>query len=121
MKILAIDDDVNVLDTIERMLADTEHIVDCYQKADDAVGAAQEGDYDFMLVDYKMPDRDGIWFMRNTTVPAKTKSLLVTAYANQDIIQEMFKLGISGYIIKPFDRDELLRHLDFHSNGSEGQ
>ncbi|MDA0322881.1 MAG: response regulator [Verrucomicrobia bacterium] len=119
MKILAIDDDLSVLDTIERMLADTDHVVDCFQSACAAVDAAKAGDYDFMLVDYKMPERDGIWFMKNASVPPKTKSLLVTAYANQDIIQEMFRLGISGYIIKPFDRDELLRHLDYHSSSDD--
>jgi len=61
-----------------------------------------------------MPEHDGSWFMRNAEVPRDTKVLLVTAYANRDIINEMFRLGISGYVIKPFDGPELLRHLDFH-------
>ena len=119
LKILAVDDDVQVLDALKRILAGTDHELDCYQDARSALEGMKNCSYDFLLVDYKMPDKDGMWFMRHAQVPATTKSLLITAYASAELINQMFKLGISGYIIKPFDRAELMRHLDYHSHSDD--
>jgi DNA-binding response OmpR family regulator len=48
-------------------------------------------------------------------LPRHTKALLVTAHVNRHIVNRMFECGVSGYIIKPFDEAELMRHLDFHA------
>ena len=71
--------------------------------------------YDFILVDYKMPEHDGIWFMKNVSLPRNTKVLLTTSFIGKDLVKKMFSEGICGYIAKPFDEQELLRHLAFHS------
>lgn len=114
MRVLAIDDDASVLRAIERILVAADHEVRTIACAKEAAEHVTDEHYDLILVDYKMPERDGIWFLRNASVPNGTKVLLVTAYANRDIINEMFRLGISGYVIKPFDGPELLRHVDYH-------
>jgi DNA-binding response OmpR family regulator len=115
MKILILDDDENLLEALKRVLEMNEFEVDCFSKAPDAVRPVEQGDYDFVLVDYKMPENDGIWFMENTTIPKRTRVLLITAYVNRDVINRMFALGASGYLIKPFDEEELLRNLQFFS------
>ena len=38
---------------------------------------------------------------------------------NKYVINTMFQVGASEYIIKPFDETELSRHLEFHSDGRE--
>lgn len=80
-----------------------------------------KGDFDLVLLDYKMPEHDGMWFMKNAQIPKGTKVLLMTAFVNRQTINDMFKLGVSGYVIKPFDEKELVKHLDFHVNGRDGQ
>ena len=115
MKILILDDDENLLEALRRVLEMNDFEVDCFSKASEAVPAVEEGAYDFVLVDYKMPENDGIWFMENTTIPKITRVLLITAYVNRDVINRMFALGASGYLIKPFDEEELLRNLLFFS------
>ena len=45
---------------------------------------------------------------------AALKALLVTGHVNRAVIKEMFRAGAAGYIIKPFDEDELMRHIAFH-------
>jgi AmiR/NasT family two-component response regulator len=37
----------------------------------------------------------------------------MTAYVHRNVINTMFKLGACGYMMKPFDEEELLRNLDF--------
>ena len=65
MKILLIDDDMPLLNAVKRMLEHNEHEVDAAQGADAGLELLQANTYDFILVDYKMPDKDGIWFMEN--------------------------------------------------------
>jgi len=115
MKILLLDDEENVLKSLQRILMLMNYEVDCFLSAKDAVVAIEKGDYDFVLVDYKMPEFSGIWFMKNVHLPKKTKVLLMTAYVNREVITEMMRLGACGYLIKPFNENELKMHLSFHS------
>ena len=116
MKILIVDDDESILSSLKNMLSFHNHDVESCNNAKDALPMIKNNNYDFLLVDYNMPGNDGIWFMENAKIPKTTKTLLMTAHVNRNIISKMFSLGASGYIIKPFDEKELLKNLTFHSN-----
>ena len=118
MRILILDDDWEMLEITAKVLAKASHEVDCSDNARQAVQMVTQKAYDFVLVDYKMPENDGIWFMKNANLPRATKTLLITAFVNRDIIKKMFALGASGYLIKPFDDEELLRHIHFYDGSS---
>ena len=116
MKLLLIDDDDALRSTLERMLQGIDGIdVTAAGSAEEGAGLVVDGGFDFVLVDYKMPIHDGLWFMANAQIPKTTKVLLMTAFVNRDVINEMFEAGISGYLVKPFTEEELMRHLHFHS------
>jgi CheY-like chemotaxis protein len=119
MKILLLDDEEYLLSAIERLLAELGHSVDSTTDATKAAGMVENGGYDFALVDFMMPVHDGAWFMKNARVPRNTKVLLMTAHVEKDVIREMFKLGVRGYLIKPLDKEELIKHLAFHSTGGQ--
>jgi two-component system, chemotaxis family, chemotaxis protein CheY len=114
MKILVLDDHHAYRKEVVAMLNRCGHEAHEVARAASAVPLAENGDYDLVLVDFNMPDHDGLWFMRNTKLPPRTKALLVTAHANRYVINQMFQSGVAGYIIKPFDETELIRHLEFH-------
>ncbi len=114
MRILVIDDDVGMLGALKELLCSYGHEVVCVNSAEKGI-AADPNSFEFILLDYKMPGHDGSWFLRNAKVERKTRILLITAYVNKDVIKSMFDLGVSGYLIKPFDADDLMRHLEFFS------
>jgi DNA-binding response OmpR family regulator len=114
MRILVLDDEQEIVDCIKLMLSG-EHTVDGTTDAKTAISMVADEDYDFVLVDYKMPEHDGIWFMKHVNLPEGTKALLLTAVLNKDVIGQMFKFGISGYLVKPIGVEDLLHHLEFHS------
>jgi CheY-like chemotaxis protein len=118
MRILILDDDWEFLEITAKILADAKHEVDCSNSAQKAIEMVAQKNYDFVLVDYKMPENDGIWFMKNVNLPRGTRALLITAFVNRDIINKMFAMGVSGYIIKPFSDEELLHHIQFYANTS---
>ncbi len=119
MKFLLVDDDARLLDTLELMLNSLGHSADCALSAEEGADLAAAESYDMSLVDYSMPDKDGLWFMRNAGLPRATKVLLMTAHVDKGIIKEMFDLGACGYLIKPFDEAELAHHIEFHVPSGE--
>ena len=119
MKIMLLDDEEPLLKSLSRMITLLGHEVQCFQSPSAAAEAIEEEEYDFAFVDYLMPERDGIWFMSNARIPRKTKVMLMTAFVSRSVISRMFELGVCGYMIKPFDEDELRRHIEFHSSQSE--
>ncbi len=113
MKILILDDNESLVMALKGILQNNGHEVDGCLTATDAIAMLGENTYDLILLDYKMPTNDGIWFMTEADVPRTTKVLLMTAYVHRNVINTMFKLGACGYMMKPFDEEELLRNLDF--------
>lgn len=114
MKILVIDDDVGMLKALKELLGAYGHDVACARTAQKGLDA-DPNSFDFVLLDYKMPQHDGCWFMKKAKIGRDTRVLLITAYVNKDVIKNMFTLGVSGYLIKPFDADDLIRHIEFFS------
>ena len=115
MHILIVDDDALLLEALADFLRLKDHEVDVADNAMAAVEMVKAQRYDFVLVDYRMQGKDGIWFMKNAKLPRKTKALLMTAYVDREVIRKMFALGAVGYVIKPFDDEEILRNLSFYS------
>jgi DNA-binding response OmpR family regulator len=118
MKVLVLDDHDGFREEVMGMLSRNNYEVVGAGNADAAIPLAEKGDFDFILVDFSMPTHDGIWFMRNVKLPRTTKALLVTAYIDKEMMAQMFKLGIVGYLIKPFDEEDVLRYLEFYSRRS---
>jgi DNA-binding response OmpR family regulator len=121
VKILVIDDDRPLLEEVKKILVRAGHEADGVTRALDALPMAESGEYDFLLVDYRMPEHDGLWFMQTVNLPKQTKALLVTSQLDRLLIKRMFHAGVSGYVIKPFDEEELLRHLEFHFQRKRGR
>ena len=115
MKILAIDDDARLLAEVENILVRHGHDVHAVTSATEGIAHLKDNVYDFVLVDYRMPEHDGMWFMRHAAVPRGTKVLLVSSLIESNLVREMSKEGISGYVMKPFDEEELVHHLALHS------
>jgi len=120
MRVLILDDHAGFRDEVQGMLARNGHEADSVARAADAIPLVESGRYDFVLVDFSMPEHDGVWFMRNVKRPRHTKAILITAHVNNYLISQMFRMGALGYIIKPFGEEDLVRHLQFYSHGNAG-
>ena len=117
MRVLIIDDYKGFRDEVRQILVRHGHEADDIESASEAIAPAETGNYDIILLDYQMPENDGLWFLRNARIPRLTKVLLVTSHTEPRLITEMFRAGAAGYLIKPFDEDDLLRNLAYYTNG----
>jgi two-component system chemotaxis response regulator CheY len=90
------------------------------QEAEDGVDALNKlrnGEFDFVVSDWNMPNMTGIDLLRNVRADAKLKHLpvlMITAEAKRENIIEAAQAGASGYIVKPFTAatlDEKLKKI----------
>lgn len=74
------------------------------------------------LVDWNLPGKSGIDFVRQLRAVAQTRSLpLVMMTSNNDPkqIEEARRAGVSSYLVKPFGSADLLARLDEASKAHE--
>ncbi len=118
MKILVLDDDAEMVAAISMVLRDRHLNVDESTSASEAIELMRKNEYDMILLDYFMPKYDGIWFMMNAPLTRSTKVLLITGHLERKMINTMFDLGACGYLIKPFDAEDLIRNINFFLPGA---
>lgn len=67
---------------------------------------------DYMFVDVEMPVMNGIELVKEIQpVLAKCKIYMVTSQSDKEKVEQLIKLGIAGYIKKPYDRDTLIEKI----------
>jgi len=78
-------------------------------KGGDALKVLEELDVDLLLLDYRLPDMDGLQVLR--TLGQRFRDLpviMMTAYSTVESAIEAMKLGAFDYLNKPFEMDEIL-------------
>lgn len=117
MKILAVDDDPDILEILAMMAARVgftdfstalsgEIALDMLNKSDVV--------FDCLLLDINMPGMDGIELcklVRNMPAYSKTPVIMLTAMAEKNYIDRAFQAGATDYANKPFDIVELSARL----------
>ena len=112
MKILLIDDDEWIRDSLS-IFFETEgcHVL-ALETAEEGLSAIKDHTFDLIIVDYKLPGLDGLEFLKriHNTQPGAIK-ILITAYRNENVVSEAKKLKVQGFIDKPFTSDTILAFL----------
>lgn len=120
MKIMIVDDDKCLLEMLEEILVDQGHEVFSFDNAVDALNKSREEAPEIIFLDFYMPKHDGVWFMENVSISKATKIVLITGRVDRNVINRMFSMGVSGYLIKPFGEEDILQQLDFHAGNTTG-
>lgn len=121
MKVLIIEDDKILSRTIEQCVKN-DYDVDCAYDGEEGVLYARQGIYDAIILDLMMPIMDGYEVLATLRSQKDfTPVLILTA---KDALEDKlhgFRVGADDYLVKPFNREELLARLDAiirRSNGS---
>ena len=107
--ILVVDDNPSMVKTLADILNLKGFEVYAAYSGAQALEVLQNQAIDILLTDVKMPDMDGVALYRATrkTHPNLT-TILMTAYAADDIIQQGMAEGIKTVLTKPLDIDFLI-------------
>jgi CheY-like chemotaxis protein/glycine cleavage system H lipoate-binding protein len=107
-KILVVDDEQIVLDSVCKHLRKENYELVCVLSAPEALREIESGDFDVVITDLMMPEIDGLELMslikdKHPTMPV----VMITGYATINTALQANQLGAFDYIAKPFSRAEL--------------
>jgi signal transduction histidine kinase/ActR/RegA family two-component response regulator len=115
--VLVVDDvAVNIM-VIKELLKKTEVVLDKANSGDEAIAKCKELKYDLILLDHRMPKKDGIETFREISADGLnqgTPVIMLTANAEAGARDEYRKIGFVDYLTKPVDSAELEKSLATH-------
>lgn len=110
MHILAVDDSPTMLAVTESTLTALEHQVTSVQNANHAIRALQRHHIQLVILDWMMPDIDGIQLANIIRDKFTNRYIYIIMLTARDGINDMvmgLESGIDDFMIKPFDKREL--------------
>ncbi len=108
-RVLAVDDEAIVCESIRRVLSEEGYSVATTRSPREGLALVQTETFDLVLLDIKMPEMDGIDFLRQVrAVSPETEVIMVTGYAAIETAVEAIKLGATDYLQKPVSPDQLI-------------
>ncbi|MEN8193529.1 MAG: response regulator [Bacteroidota bacterium] len=107
--ILIVDDDIKLCATLSEDLREIGYYTHFVTSADEAINYLETSDVDLVLLDLKMPNKNGFFVLnRINTNNYNPKVIVLTANVDADSAIESAKLGVDDFLRKPYDFDELL-------------
>jgi len=108
-RILIVDDDENIRNTLKAILEDEDYVVDTAVTGGEAIQKTQKTAYNIALLDIRLPDMEGIELLKliKDTVP-KTRKIMLTGYPSMQNAIAALNKNADAYLIKPIDIEKLL-------------
>ncbi|CAB1058269.1 hypothetical protein D1BOALGB6SA_3025 [Olavius sp. associated proteobacterium Delta 1] len=108
MKILLINDDEWIRDSLSLLFEAEGCNLLTFETAEEGMEAVKKQAYDIVISDYKLPGTDGLEFFRRVKEKQPNAfEVLITAYANSEILKEAKMIGVKEFISKPFTSEDV--------------
>lgn len=112
MRVLVVEDDGEVADSLRRALEEDGHAVDVANDGERGESLARDGGYDVLVLDRMLPKKHGVEIvadLRRTGV--STPVLILSALGDEEHRIEGLNAGSNDYLAKPFSTRELLARV----------
>lgn len=110
--VIAEDEAIIRLDLKETLEEEGYEVIGETGRGDDAVAMVKELKPDIAILDIKMPGVDGLAAAREITEERHAAVLILTAFSQRDLIERARDAGAMAYLVKPFQRSELIPALE---------
>jgi two-component system response regulator TctD len=112
MRVLVVEDTVDVARAIATHLQHVGHTVDCESNGSNAVALVLAEHYDLIVLDVLLPGTDGYTLLQQIRAAhLKTQVLMLSACSAIDQHVRALDLGADDYLLKPFDLRELAARI----------
>lgn len=125
--ILVIDDEELITKSLLKLLDGQGYKTTIAKSGAEALMRVAEADFDLIISDVRMPDLNGIETIKRIithqtkTGVSKSEFMVITGYADDDAPKESALLGITNFVIKPFDADIFLATVKNCLEGKKGR
>ena len=110
-KLLIIDDERGIRNTLKEILADEGHEVDVAENGKLGLEMAQAKSFDLIFSDIKMPEMDGIEFLtalKSGDEPSDAPIVMISGHGDVETAVQALKLGAYDFLLKPLDLNRIL-------------
>lgn len=112
-KILLLEDDVNLSETVEEFLTEEGFEVEAVYDGQSAEESIYERSYDLFLLDVNVPSPNGFELLKSSREQGKTTpAIFITSLNSTDDLSKGFESGCDDYVRKPFALQELLLRIN---------
>ena len=108
-RILVVDDDESIRNTMKTILEDEGYIVDIAATGSEALTKTDKTTYNIAMLDIRLPDMEGVELLKlmKGTVP-KTRKIMVTGYPSMQNAISALNKNADAYLVKPINVEKLL-------------
>lgn len=110
--VIAEDEAIIRLDLAETLREEGYEVVAETGRGDEAVRLVRHHEPDIAILDIKMPGLDGLSAAREIAGDRVAAVLILTAFSQRDLIERARDAGALGYLVKPFQKAELLPAME---------
>lgn len=113
-KVLIVDDEANIVISLEFLMEQAGYAVDVARTGDEALAKIDHFAPDLVLLDVMLPGIDGFDILqrvRQNPARAQTAIIMLTAKGRDVEVTKGLALGANAYITKPFSTRELLAEV----------
>jgi two-component system cell cycle response regulator CtrA len=121
MRVLLVEDDSAMAESIETMLKSEGYICDTTDMGEDGLEIGKLYDYDIIVLDLMLPDIDGYEVLRRMrAAKIATPILILSGLSGLDDKLKGLGFGADDYLTKPFDKRELVARIQAIVRRSKG-
>lgn len=108
-RVLIVDDDRVFRLALGKVLMKAGYAITLAEDGDEAEQKLDEQPFDVMIIDLKMPKKDGLTVLREALHKSPAlKVIMITAFGDTEVQAEAVRLGVFAYTNKPIRRDEII-------------
>ena len=112
-RILIVDDEPDIRESLELLLTNEGYRVEMAPTATEGLLKMEGSAYDLILLDLMLPDKSGLQVIEEVRQrDRETPIFLITAYGSIEVAVQALKRGASDYFSKPWDNEKLLLEMD---------
>jgi DNA-binding response OmpR family regulator len=111
-KVLLIDDEPDVIELCQRALEQEGFEVKGALNGEEGLRLFSEGDFDLILLDVKLPDRDGLDVLSTVQeMDPEMAVIIISGYGTMEMAIRALKLGAQDFLLKPFTPKQLVTSM----------
>lgn len=111
--LVIVDDEPGIVEEMKTFFEEEGHRVYSADSGEDGIRLVGEVKPDLLLLDVKLPDISGLKVLEVIKkISPKSKTIVMTGYVDQSLIDEAEKLGRDAFLQKPFNFEDLKVEVD---------
>ena len=111
-KLLLVDDDIELREALTEVFELEKHDIDCVETGKDALSYLSNGHYDLILLDWQLPDMDGLAVLRQYRLSGgKDRIIMLSGMRDAESRAQGRDAGADDFLTKPFTLDQLLSRV----------